>query len=100
MVIRSRHNDDPAKVTYAYLEREVTSLAEREKNKTNKVAAEISQDSEDPIASVATFYTASVATYYKFTLRKGVFNHAERLTRVNRARPYQRQLMENTESPN
>ena len=57
-VIRSRHNDDPAKVTFAYLEREVTSiLADREKNKTNKVAAEISQDSEDPIASVATFYT-------------------------------------------
>ena len=40
------------------LEREFTSiLADRKKNKTNKVAAEISQDSEDPIASVATFYT-------------------------------------------
>jgi hypothetical protein len=57
-VIRSRHNDDPAKVAFAYLEREVTSiLVDREMNKTNKVTAEISQDSEDPIVSVATFYT-------------------------------------------
>ncbi len=42
---------------YTYLEREVTSiLADREKNKTIKVAAEISQDSKDPIALVATSY--------------------------------------------
>ena len=49
-VIRSRFNDDAAKVTFAYIEREVTSiLADREKSKTSKVA-EISHDSEDPVA--------------------------------------------------
>ena len=56
-VIRSRYNDDSAKVTFAYIECEVTSiLADREKSKANKVA-EISHDSEDQVASVATFYT-------------------------------------------
>ena len=55
-VIRSKHNDDPAKVTFAYIEREVTSiLADKEKSKASKATAEISQ--EDPIASVATFFT-------------------------------------------
>ena len=55
-VIRSRYNDDPAKVTFAYIEREITSiLSDREKRKNGKVTAEISQD--EPIASVATFYT-------------------------------------------
>jgi hypothetical protein len=46
------------KVTFAYIEHEVTSiLAYREKNQANKIANEIAQDSEDPIASVVTFYT-------------------------------------------
>ncbi len=55
-VIRSRHNDNPAKV--AYIQREgISILADREKNKTTKGAAEIAQDSKDPIAPGATFYT-------------------------------------------
>jgi hypothetical protein len=69
-VIRSRYNDDSAKVTFAYIEREVTSiLSDREKSKTSKVAAEISHDSEDPVASVATFYTQKK----KFQSRGGKF---------------------------
>jgi hypothetical protein len=44
----TRYNADPAKVTFAYyIEREITSiLAVRDKQKTSKVIAEISQ--EDP----------------------------------------------------
>jgi hypothetical protein len=48
----------------------VTSiLSDREKSKTSKVAAEISHDSEDPVASVATFYTQKK----KFQSRGGKF---------------------------
>jgi hypothetical protein len=70
-VILSRHNNDPAKVTFVCIGREVTSiLANREKNKANKVAAESSQDSEDSIASVAKFFVVlhsekSVSTTWK-----------------------------------
>jgi len=55
-VIRSKYNDDPAKVTFAYIENEITSILEdKDKRRTGKVTAEISQD--EPIASVASFYT-------------------------------------------
>ncbi len=57
-------------MTFAYIEREVTSiLADREKSKTSKVAAEISHDSKNPIAFVATFYTQKK----KFQSRGGKF---------------------------
>jgi hypothetical protein len=54
-IIRPKNKDDPAKVTSAHIEQEVTSiLTDKEKSKTSRTTTEISQ--EDPIASVATFY--------------------------------------------
>ena len=55
-VLRMEYNKDPAKMTFAYIEREVTSiLADRAKSKSGRIAADVPQD--DSIASVATFYT-------------------------------------------
>jgi hypothetical protein len=53
-VIRSKYNDCPASVTFAYIEREVTSIL-KDKYKSGGVVTETSR--EDPIASMATFYT-------------------------------------------
>jgi hypothetical protein len=76
-------------VTFAYIEREVTSiLSDREKSKTSKVAAGISHDSEDPVASSGHILHSEE-------------NHvAASLQRVNLARRSQSQPMANTESPN
>jgi hypothetical protein len=51
-VIRSKYNDCPASVTFAYIEREVTSIL-KDKCKSGGVVTETSR--EDPIASMATF---------------------------------------------
>ena len=81
-VIRS-NNDDPAKVTFAYIEREITSiLSDREKRKNGKVTSEISQDA--PIASVATFYTQkkAISTSWKIYLESDSLDHIEASWRI------------------
>ena len=51
-VIRSKYNHGPASVTFACIEREVTSIL-KDKCKSGGVVTETSR--EDPIASMATF---------------------------------------------
>ena len=87
-VIRSRYNDDAAKVTFAYIEREVTSiLADREKVRLAKL-----------LKSLMTLKTKSLQ-WPHFTLRKRSFNHVASLLRVNLARLSLSQPVTNTESP-
>ena len=52
-IIRSKYNDSPASVTFAYIEREVTSIL-KDKSRPGGISADILR--EDPVASMATFY--------------------------------------------
>ena len=76
--IRSKYNDDPAKVTFAYIECEITSILEdKDKRGTGKVTAESSQD--EPIASVATFNNPpkAISTRWNSYLESDSFAHIE-----------------------
>ncbi len=77
-VIRSKYNDDPATVTFAYIECEITSILEdKDKRRTGRVTAEIPQD--EPIASVATFYTQkkAISTRWNSCLESDSFARIE-----------------------
>ena len=54
-VIRSKYNENQASISFAYIEREVTSIL-KDGHKTSEVA---SDSREDPVASVASFYAQS-----------------------------------------
>ena len=87
-VIHSKHNDDPAKVTFAYIEREVTSiLADKQKSKASKLLLRFLRRTR-------------LLRWPHFLPRKSGFNLVENLPQIRHARPYLSQLVVITEFPN
>ncbi len=85
-VIRSKHNDDPAKVTFAYIERDVTSiLADKEKSRPAKLMLRFLRRTR-------------LLRWPHFLLRKSGFSLVKNLPQI--ARPYLSQLVVITEFPN